>query len=177
MYRFLLVAAACFFLFLTIPHVVWGHTSLEQATPEEGMVTAPPTDIILLFNTTIGEQSTVQLTTAAGEPVPLTSLSVEEETLYADIDADLSEGEYQITWSIVGADGHGIEDSYTFHYEEESSPDSSGETGEPEPVSEEENAALSSERADPPLSTAFLLGGFFILAIVSAIMLRRRRTT
>lgn len=174
MYRVLLLGMACFSLLLATPLSAFGHTALEQSTPEEGTVSTLPTDITLVFNTDIGEQSTVQIVSSTGEPVPLNDLVVEANTLYATIDTDLPEGEYNVVWTIIGADGHGIEGSYTFYYEKASA-DSPSETVEDETSPEEDSSIPPPEQADPPSSLLFLLGGFSLIGIVSAIMLRKRR--
>ena len=86
----------------------WAHMALSKAAPsDKTTVTVAPTQVQLWFtqkpDMTV---SRIVLTGAAGE-VKLGALKlVEERSLIAPIEAQLTDGAYSIAWQSAGDDGH-----------------------------------------------------------------------
>lgn len=101
-------------ILLSVPVAVFGHTSLSESTPEDGeTVQEPVEEIELIFEGTIEEQSTFEVAGENGEQVPA-EVSIEESTLTGSLSQPLSNGSYTVDWTVVGADGHPVEGSFSF---------------------------------------------------------------
>lgn len=93
---------------------VSAHSVLEKATPEKGAALENSiTKIELSFNTKIENGSTLYLVNKQAEEVHPNSVNINNTTLIGKFD-ELKSGAYQVYWKIIGADGHIIENQYSF---------------------------------------------------------------
>ncbi|MFE8699903.1 copper resistance protein CopC [Cytobacillus sp. FJAT-54145] len=146
----------CFLLF-TFAHTGFAHTGLETSFPQDGeVVTEPLQEIVLNFETKIEQGSTFNLTTANGQAISLSTILLNENQMKATVQQPLENGDYQVHWDIIGADGHPIEGEFSFviemeQTEEDTKEDANQDTTE-EPI-EEEQETKDETSANPPTST------------------------
>ncbi len=94
------------------------HSVLEESTPAEGEeLDENLNSIELTFNTKIENGSTLFLVNDSGEEIQPSSVEVTDNVLKATFQDSLEPSTYQVNWKIVGADGHLIENQYTFAVE------------------------------------------------------------
>ena len=112
------ISRLCLFLFCLslIPFQgVSAHTALEQATPEEGEQLKNPIKVIeLSFSTNIENGSTLYLENKDGKRIEPSSVRLTNNNLKATFSKRLPANTYTVNWKILGADGHVIENKYSF---------------------------------------------------------------
>ena len=102
------------FVFVTSNQVL-AHTSLQESLPKEGeVVTETIQELRLIFNTKIEQTSKFGVTNSVGESLTLENFAIEENKIQANFLQPLENGSYEVTWTIVGADGHPIKGAYSF---------------------------------------------------------------
>lgn len=96
----------------------FAHTGLESSNPENGaVITEELNEITLTFEGKLEQSSTFELKTSTGESIPVENIAVNEVRLTGSLPNTLENGNYEVVWSIVGADGHPIEGSIPFTVE------------------------------------------------------------
>lgn len=86
------------------------HTGLESSTPAQGStVTEKLNEITLTFLTKIEETSSFTLTNSSNEAMKIEGITVNDKIMTGNVTESLENGEYQINWKIIGADGHPID--------------------------------------------------------------------
>jgi copper resistance protein C len=103
---------------LLAPAAVLAHAHLESASPEEGAeLDAPPAEVVLVFDGELDpEASGFTVTDAGGTEVGRGEVDLEiaeRNELRGPVTIEGS-GEFTVAWSIVAADGHPDEGSYSF---------------------------------------------------------------
>ena len=132
MKKILWMTIACVLL---LSNQALAHTGLESSTPAQGStVTEKLSEITLTFLTKIEETSSFTLTDSSEESVEVEDITVSENVLTGNVKDSLENGAYQITWKIIGADGHPIEGVIDFVL------DAPKETEPVEPTNESINA-------------------------------------
>lgn len=127
-----------FILLFTFVSSALAHTGLESSNPQNGEVLNEELKAITLtFEGNIEQGSTFTLQNANGETITVDNITIIENILTGDLSTPLESGDYTVEWSIIGEDGHLIEDSFTFSIE--------GPTSE---STEEQNGAVTSEDED-----------------------------
>lgn len=105
------------FLLLFSPAAL-GHSGLSSSSPANGeVVTYEVPDITLLFNTEIEQTSILKVINEEGTEVPIEELLINEKEMFGRFAEPLEEGEYTVNWKIIGADGHPIENNFSFRVE------------------------------------------------------------
>lgn len=142
-YYLLLVAII---LFSIIPfNTSSAHSVLESSTPTDGeQLKESVNSIELTFNTKIENGSTLTLVDNSGTEIKPSSIEIIDNVLKATFQDLLEPNTYQVNWKIVGADGHLIENQYSFTVNE-SENNQSGDTGT---QTEDKQADSSSENED-----------------------------
>ena len=109
MYKFCLTL----FIMLGIETYIHAHTGLKESTPAaDSRVSAVPSQIELIFT---GPVSLIKLDVVGdSEPRVNFSPASELESAYLIPAAGLANGEYELTWAAIGADGHTMADSFRF---------------------------------------------------------------
>lgn len=162
------------------------HDELLASSPEDGQVLdAAPAAIELEFSNDIIEMGTAIVVVdaegaelAAGEP------AISGRTVTATLPAGVADGEYQVRWRAVSADGHPIEGTIDFGV----GPDATGEYLAATTSDDANEHADDAEHADTQEATgtaaadiwpivAGVAGGLAVIAIVATIIIRtvRRR--
>ncbi len=103
-------------LFLTsISNTAFAHSHLEGSNPADGdVVTESLNEITLEFDSGIEQGSSVEITSLDGQAVEVQEITIAEDTLTATVANPLPNGEYQVDWSIMSADGHALEGEFAF---------------------------------------------------------------
>lgn len=112
MKRILLICLALIWL---LPSAALAHSKMENAVPgQDATVTASPERIELTFNTKIEKLSNFKVLDAGGQQLETEKAVVEGEKMSGAVIKPLTNGIYTVKWTIIGADGHSVEGSYTF---------------------------------------------------------------
>jgi copper resistance protein C len=103
------------FSFVLFSNQALAHTSLQDSLPKDGeIVTESIQELRLIFGTKIEQTSKIRVTNSDGEPVELGNLVIEEDEMRTTFLQPLENGNYEVEWTIVGADGHPIEGAFSF---------------------------------------------------------------
>ncbi|WP_173915315.1 copper resistance CopC family protein [Halobacillus sp. Marseille-Q1614] len=127
-----------YFLFLLIilafPIKVGAHTYLESSNPETGeTVTAKDPVVTLTFDSSVQDLNTITVTDASGNKTTIEEITHSpDNVMEVTLPEELESGDIQLFYSIVGEDGHVMEEEITYTYE----------------GTEEEEAAESEELAE-----------------------------
>ena len=101
------------FITLGVATRIYAHTGLEESVPTaDSRVQVVPSHIELIFS---GPVRLIKLV-VVGDTEPQTNFSPasEPESVYRIPAAGLANGEYDVTWAAIGADGHTMADSFRF---------------------------------------------------------------
>lgn len=161
-------------LMVLIPIATLAHTTLTSSNPEAGQVlTEQIEQLELTFATEIEEGSSMILQGPSGT-VEVTEVSIAGNVMLGTLINELANGQYTISWKIIGADGHPIEGEVPFSVEIEAA-EEEPEAAEPvaeEPEAEEpaaeEKAAAGTAAAENEDEGGYLTIGLVILMIVLA---------
>ena len=104
-----------------VPVSANAHAGVVATLPEQDQVlSSMPTEISIKFSEnllTISDQevNTISLTHFDGPPVDISGITVTGSTLSAVVpEGEYESGVYEVSYTIVSADGHKVTDSYTF---------------------------------------------------------------
>lgn len=96
-------------------NTAFAHSTLEEATPKNGEELENTINRIeLTFSTKVENGSTLYLVNDEREEIKPESIEINNDVLAASFEDSLSPGSYQVNWKIIGADGHLIENQYSF---------------------------------------------------------------
>lgn len=104
-----------FIFFLAFVNNALAHTGLESSSPQDGdIINEELQQVTLTFETKIEQGSTFELQDSNGETIPDENISLSENQMIGNFLNPLENGEYQVNWKIIGADGHPIEGEFSF---------------------------------------------------------------
>ena len=103
-------------LFLMLmPGAAFAHTGLESAVPADGeTVTSALDELILTFETPIEPLSEIKVVNEEDNEMELADIEIKGNTLTGKLSDPLPNGTYTVNWTIVGEDGHTINNEYAF---------------------------------------------------------------
>ncbi|WP_154306672.1 copper resistance protein CopC [Metabacillus lacus] len=131
---------------LLLPGQAFAHTHLKDASPQDGeTIIEPISEVELIFDTNIENLSTMTLN--LGEEEIELDQRIENEVLAGTASAPLENGNYTLSWDIIGADGHQMQDSISFTVDAEQ-PEAAVEETAPEeqlPAAEDEEVVQEDE--------------------------------
>ncbi|KGR73633.1 copper resistance CopC family protein [Ureibacillus manganicus] len=135
-------------VFSLIPlSLVSAHSVLENSTPTEGeQLNDSINRIELSFNTKIENGSSLTLVNNTGDELKPSSNEINDKVLVAIFEESLEPSTYQVHWKVVGADGHLIENQYSFTITEPEMTEGRNQTSQ----SEEEQTNSTTENETPP---------------------------
>ncbi|MCG3419715.1 MULTISPECIES: copper resistance protein CopC [Oceanobacillus] len=118
--EFYLFIVAVLLLFSIIPFsIASAHSVLEKSTPTDGQQLKKSVNSIeLTFNTKIENGSTLSLVNDSGKEIQPLSVEITDNVLNATFQELLEPDTYHVNWKIIGADGHLIENQYSFTIKE-----------------------------------------------------------
>ncbi|MFY3792716.1 copper resistance CopC family protein [Ureibacillus sp. MALMAid1270] len=146
--RSLLISLFAILLFSITPFsTASAHSVLEDSTPADGeQLNDPINRIELLFNTKIENGSTLTLVNEIGDELKPLFYEINDNVLVAIFEDSLESGSYQVNWKVIGADGHLIENGYSFTITEPEITEDENQTTK----SEEEQTNSTSEKETSP---------------------------
>lgn len=184
-------------LLFTFVSTVFAHTGLESSNPQNGEVINKELDqITLTFEGKIEQGSTFTLKNATGETITVDNTSINETILTGHLTTPLENGDYTVDWSIIGADGHLIEDSFSFTVdapvtetveEQNGTVTSDEESGTNDTDSTQTNTEKEVNQSNPSENTEaeqdkgtsnflfIIIGALILIIILSAVFLARRK--
>lgn len=182
---------AVLLLLLVMPFTAHAHTALTSSNPAQGEVLAEnPEELELVFGTIIEEGSTITLKGPETD-VALDNISISKNVMKGSISEALVNGQYIISWKIIGEDGHPIEGEIGFSLDaapaeeaaSEEPPEKAAEELAPEelaaaqPVesSAEQQAAADEGTEDGGILTILLLVAFAVLVGFGFVLLIKRK--
>ena len=161
----------------------FAHDELVASSPEPGEVfETAPAEVVLDFSGDIIEAGTViEVVDHHGGDVAIGDPVIAGPQVTATLPADL-EGEYQVRWRAVSADGHPIEGTIDFGV----GADATGVWVEEPPHTDETDGAAADEQegddaaaettgAEPWMIAAAVLGGLALIAVIAAVIVKSRR--
>lgn len=186
-----------FILLFTFVSAAFAHTGLESSNPQNGEVLNEELKAITLtFEGNIEQGSTFTLQNANGETITVDNITIIGNILTGDLSTPLENGDYTVDWSIIGEDGHLIEDSFTFSIDvptTESTEEQNGAVSAEEEDSDTEATTQTNEEetevntANPSENTEaeqdegnsnvlfIIIGALIIIIIISVVFLARRK--
>lgn len=100
---------------MLLPGAAFAHTGLESAVPADGeTVTSALDELVLTFETPIEPLSEIKVVNEEGSEMEIADIVVKENTLTGKLSDPLPNGTYTVNWTIVGEDGHTINNKYAF---------------------------------------------------------------
>ena len=107
-----------FIFVLAFVNSALAHTGLETSSPQDGEVIKEELrEISLTFETKIEQGSTFELKNSNGNSIVVDEIVLNENKMVGNFSNPLENGEYQVNWNIIGADGHPIEGEFSFSVE------------------------------------------------------------
>jgi copper resistance protein C len=159
------------------------HTSLLESSPKDDeIVTEPIQELSLIYGTKVEQTSKIRVANSEGESITLGNLVVEEDEMWATFLQPLENGNYDVKWTIVGADGHPIEGAFSFSVDV-SIDGKMAETEEEDLKKVENNHESSTKQSKPEIKQSNLpsyvipsiTGVLFIIVVGSILWLIRRK--
>lgn len=156
----------------------FAHSSLSGSNPNDGEVkTEPVQEITLNFDGKIMEGSFIEITTTNGEAIEVTNFEIGDGYLTGTVAEPLANNDYTVNWSIISADGHPLEGSFSFTVNAPvvTEPSEDEETNE-EQSSEQSNSNEENDMANETVekddseeqSNSFI---FIVLAIAALVLI------
>ncbi|MET3506556.1 copper resistance CopC family protein [Halalkalibacter oceani] len=150
---------ACIYCLLLFPAAAGAHSHLESSTPADGETVEEPLDTLeLQFDAGIEPLSTIQLFNENEEEVPVEDISIDSPVLTASLAEPLANGQYRVTWTIIGADTHTTEGEFSFSVDAPAPENEAATEEQDAPVTEEpeteQEETIEEETAEPELATA-----------------------
>lgn len=170
------VTAVAFATMLVTP--TFAHTHLTETNPADGAtVTEAPSELFLQFDGQVGEGSFVELTNSAGEEVTVPNIAIGDKNMTATLAEPLTNDNYTVAWSIISADGHPLQGSYTFTINAPVV-----ETPAEEPVVEEVETTVATEtepvqEESSSNNTILIIAGVLAVVIIGSMfaLLKRKK--
>lgn len=159
--KVLVLFLASFIFF--VPGIL-AHTGLESSIPEEGQTVNELKEVSLKFETKIEKGSSFKLSDEEGNEISLSDMQIDGDKLKGLNSEKLPNGEYTVTWKIVGADGHPIEGEFLFYVSNKDVEQKSST-----PSSTEENKIEDSKDQDTNNSGNPIFSGLIIILVIIAL--------
>ena len=123
-------------LMMVIPFQVEAHTHLESSEPEAGEeISAENPTITLTFDSAVQEPNVIRVTDETGAETTIENIAHSpENVIEITLPEEITGGELDLFYSIVGADGHVMEDELPFTYEGTEEAEATEDTEETSPI-------------------------------------------
>ncbi|MER1985566.1 MAG: copper resistance protein CopC [Solibacillus sp.] len=174
--------ASASLLALTVSTTAFAHSHLGGSTPADGdIVTAPLEEIVLNFDGKIEQGSYFDLQNTTGTSVDVEEFIIGDGTLTGTFTEALPNDDYTVNWSIISADGHPLEGTFSFTMnapipepvvEEEPAKQP---IAEETPATEEQPIAESTPTEEKSSSPVIIIAILVIVIAAVGILLARRK--
>ena len=142
----------------------FAHSYLEGSTPEDGeTITTELTEIELKFDGKIEIGSAIELKGKVGGNVPVEDIIIGDGTLTGTVAAPLANDKYEVSYSIISADGHPIEGDFDFEVDVEG-----GAQATPSTTSD-------SDETESRSTLIWMLAGVVVVIIAAFFTFRRKK--
>jgi copper resistance protein C len=102
-------------LFITYATSTFAHSHLADSMPKNGEINNEPLhEVSINFDGNIMQGSKMDIQNENGDQVTVSSIEIGDGVLIAKLSESLVNGAYTVNWSIISADGHPLEGSFTF---------------------------------------------------------------
>lgn len=140
---------------MLLPGAAFAHTGLESAVPADGdTVTSALDELVLTFETPIEPLSEMKVVNEEGNEMQIADIVVKENTLTGKLSEPLPNGTYTVNWTIVGEDGHTINNEYAFTVNAPAEPEQPDHSAAEDESTEGDTPAASEDTADEQNNTA-----------------------
>ncbi|MEC3883071.1 copper resistance CopC family protein [Halobacillus sp. HZG1] len=152
------ISLLCLLVVLALPVTVEAHTHLESSEPESGgALSSENPGVTLTFDSKVQEPTTLTVTGENGEELQIDNYTHSPDNVIAfNIPEEAAGGDIEVFYSIIGEDGHVMENQLTFQYtvnDKAFEPEAS-ETEEPEAASGEGENAEGEESEDQQVAAS-----------------------
>lgn len=149
----------CLLIALALPMTVEAHTHLESSNPESGgTLTSENPGVTLTFDSKVQEPTALTVTGESGEEFEIDSYTHSpDHVIEFDVPEEVASGDIEVFYSIIGEDGHVMENQLSFNYtvkEETSVPEEDTESEEPETTSGEDQDEGGEESQDQQVASS-----------------------
>lgn len=175
-------------LFLLSAGNGFAHTKIESSTPENGAIIKDELkEITLTFATKIEQGSTFELHTADDTAIPIQNISIAENVMVGKLTEPLENGQFNVNWNIIGADGHIMDGEFSFTVDQvteeqnEETPAETEDENQGEPLVKKENEQDTTENkvaTNTEESTSIVVPiiiGLLLVIIVACVVLIAKR--
>ena len=155
----------------------FAHSYLSGSNPTAGEVlTDSIQEITLNFEGNIMEGSFLSIETINGEEIEVTNIEIGDGYLTSVLAEPLTNNEYIVNWSIISADGHPLEGTYSFTVNTPIGTEPSKEVSEKQPsesdsVKEDQILNEENEKVDEEVSAEESNSLIFIVLAIAATVL------
>lgn len=140
---------------MLLPGAAFAHTGLESAVPGNGdTVTSALDELVLTFETPIEPLSEIKVVNEEGNEMELAGIEIKENILTGKLSNPLPNGTYTVNWTIVGEDGHTINNEYAFTVDAPVEPEQPDNTAVKDESTEGDTPVTSEDTADEQHNTA-----------------------
>lgn len=185
------ISMFCLLIVLALPMTVEAHTHLESSEPESGgALTSENPGIALTFDSMVQEPTAMTITDDDGKEFEIESYTHSPENVIEfSIPEEVASGDIEVFYSIIGEDGHVMENELTFNYtvkdkastagedtntEEPATASGEGESGSGE-ASESDQVAASNQGNDSMVWIVPVLGfGILVTAVLVFLGIRKK---
>ncbi|MCM3668982.1 copper resistance protein CopC [Mesobacillus maritimus] len=176
--------------FLAFVNSAFAHTGLKSSSPQNGeLINEELKQIILTFETKVEQGSTFELQKLNGETISVENISLSENQMVGNFPNSLENGEYQVNWKIIGADGHPIEGEFSFSIDKPVTEEPAEEQVEPQEETqpqtevEEEKIETVNEATDdknqqdktPSYVIPTIIGVLIVIVVGSFLLIMKRK--
>ncbi|EIT86310.1 Copper resistance protein [Fictibacillus macauensis ZFHKF-1] len=152
----------------------FAHTGLKQANPSANAVIKKDVKQVMLhFETKIENLSTLSVT-KNGQAVDAT-VSVQGNMMTGTFAKPLENGKYTVTYKIIGADSHKIENSYEFTVDKSSTSKVEPNVTKEEKPAKADQATKSKEEQKDRTPMIAIISVVLILLIIGVVIIRRKK--
>ncbi|MGR9050404.1 copper resistance CopC family protein [Halobacillus faecis] len=135
------ISMFCLLIVLALPMTVGAHTHLDSSEPESGgALTSENPNVTLTFDSKVQEPTALTVTGEDGQEFEIQSYTHSPENVIEfSIPDEVDGGEIEVFYSIIGEDGHVMENQLPFTYTvNEAAAEEDTETEDPETTSDED---------------------------------------
>ena len=151
---------------------VFAHSHLAGSNPSDGEVKTEPVQAITLnFDGKIMEGSFIDLSTENGEAIEVTNIEIGEGYLTGTVAEPLTNNEYTVNWSIISADGHPLEGTFSFTVNVPVVDTSEKDAGKEQSNSTEEKNDVANETVEKNTSEEESNSFIFVVIAIAALLL------
>lgn len=172
MKKLILLMAAIVFTFSSNIET-YAHSHIGETVPADGeVITEKLSEIVLNFDGKIELGSTIELFDSKNNKIELNEIKIENSQMIGTLKDSLVNDEYKVEWSIISADGHPLQGTYSFTINVEEEPvTEEKETVQTKEVEEKEVEVIEEDASQDKSETQNSSTVWIVLGIVAVILI------